>query len=141
MSWSIPRSFIRMMDPPDVIANHICRALTDSEPTVSYCPLTRPGTSNLIHLMSLATGQTIEAVVQCYKGRHFAYLKKDLADALVNCLQPFQKAYFKYRRSEGFLRITLLQGAEKAREEALKTINPIQSSLGPTLTGRSSDGL
>lgn len=126
----IPRSFIRLTESPENIAKFIRRALTDSIPEITYSPETRPGTSNLLQLMALATGQTPQAVAESYRDQQISTLKTDLAEALASHLQPFQAAYATVRRNEDFLRIVLLQGAEKAREAAASTLGLFQPQLG-----------
>ncbi|KAJ9071946.1 Tryptophan--tRNA ligase, mitochondrial [Entomophthora muscae] len=126
----LPRSLIRLTDSPESISNFIRRALTDSIDGISYSPNERPGTSNLLQLMGLLTGHNPFEVAKQYRDKQISALKTDLAKALSLHLQPFQESFATLRRNEDYLRIVLLQGAEKARQEASSTLGAFQSQLG-----------
>jgi tryptophanyl-tRNA synthetase len=59
---------VRMLDEPDVIRRKFKTAVTDSGRDVRYDPTEKPGVSNLIEILSVATGEPIPAIESRYDG-------------------------------------------------------------------------
>ena len=78
------------MDSPDVIRKKIARAVTDSIGVVNYSD-EQPGVKNLLDILIAIKGYSKEEVVSLYKGKGYADLKKDVADAIVDELAPIQE--------------------------------------------------
>src|SRR5213593_281801 len=51
-----PQGVVRMVDEPDVIRKKFKTAVTDSEKEIRHAPDAKPGISNLLEIMSVATG-------------------------------------------------------------------------------------
>ena len=51
-----------VLDEPDVIRKKFKTAVTDSGREIRYVPDEKPGVSNLIEILSVATGRAIEDV-------------------------------------------------------------------------------
>ncbi|HEY6068566.1 MAG TPA: tryptophan--tRNA ligase, partial [Gaiellaceae bacterium] len=81
---------ILMLDPPDTIRKKVKTAVTDSGTEVRYDPEEKPGVSNLIELMTVATGGTIGDVETRYDGAGYGSFKQEVGDALVELLEPIQ---------------------------------------------------
>ncbi|WP_339300106.1 tryptophan--tRNA ligase [Paenibacillus sp. FSL K6-2441] len=124
-----PGSYIALLDTPDEIRKKISRATTDSGREVRFDPATKPEISNLITIYSQCSGLTIAEVEQRYEGQMYGPFKKDLAEVVVNVLEPLQQRYREIRES-GELRSILRQGAERASEMAEKTLQDVQRLMG-----------
>ena len=78
-----PNSYILIMDPPEVIRKKISRAVTDSIGVVNYTD-EQPGVKNLLDILISIKGYTKDEVVDLYKDKGYADLKKDVDEAPSN---------------------------------------------------------
>ncbi|MGH3126281.1 MAG: tryptophan--tRNA ligase [Gaiellaceae bacterium] len=125
-----PQGVVRIVDEPDVIRNKFKTAVTDSEREVRHDPAAKPGISNLIEIMSVATGDPIVAVESRYDGAGYGDFKRDVGDAVVELLAPIQKRYADLRSDEPELRRMLAVGAEKAAEVSRPTLDTMYERMG-----------
>ena len=123
---------ILMLDPPDTIRKKVKTAVTDSGTEVRYDPDEKPGVSNLIELMTVATGGTIGDVETRYDGAGYGRFKQEVGDALVELLEPIQHRYRELRSDPGELERMLALGAAKAREASAPTLEQMYLRLGFT---------
>lgn len=119
---------ISLLDTPDKVKKKIMRAVTDSENRIYYDPENKPGLSNLISLMSVQTGQSVDEVVAQYEGKGYGALKKDLVDITVNTLKGIQDRYYALPEEE--IRAVLAEGAQRANTIAEKTLRRVQEKMG-----------
>src|SRR5881397_2148564 len=63
-----PQGVVRIADPPDVIRKKFKTAVTDSGTDVRHAPDEKPGISNLLEVMSVATGEGIQDLEARYDG-------------------------------------------------------------------------
>lgn len=124
-----PNGFILIMDPPEVIRKKISRAVTDSIGVVKYCD-EQPGVKNLITILSTITGESIEAIEMKYEGQGYAQFKKDVAEAIVNELEPIQIKVKELLANKEYLESIYKAGAEKANYVARKTLSKMQKKIG-----------
>jgi tryptophanyl-tRNA synthetase len=127
-----PQGVIRMIDEPDVIRRKFKTAVTDSGREVQHDPKNKPGVSNLIEIMSVATGESIADIESRYDGSGYGPFKSDVADAVVALLDPIRQRYEELRADEGSLRKLLSIGAEKAREQSAGTLEQMYERMGFT---------
>ncbi len=120
---------IRMMDDPDVIRRKLKTAVTDSGSEVRRAE-DKPGVSNLIDILSVATGETPEQIESRYDGAGYGQLKSDVAEAVITVLEPIQERYRALRADETELRRLLAHGAEKARVTAAPLLEQIYERMG-----------
>jgi tryptophanyl-tRNA synthetase len=125
-----PQGTVLVLDPPDVIRRKLKTAVTDSEREVRYAPDEKPGVSNLVEILSVATGRPIPEVEASYDGRGYGDLKTDVGEALVELFAPVQARYAELRADEDELRRLLRIGAEKARETAAPTLAAMYERMG-----------
>ena len=85
-SAGAPQGVVRMIDPPDVIRKKFKTAVTDSGREVVHDPEAKPGVSNLIEIMSVATGAAIPEIEARYDGAGYGPFKDDVAEAVVELL-------------------------------------------------------
>ncbi|MBA2298439.1 MAG: tryptophan--tRNA ligase [Actinobacteria bacterium] len=110
------QGIVRMIDEPDVVRKKFKSAVTDSEREVRHEPVQKPGISNLLEIMSVATGESVPALEGRYDGTGYGQFKTDVGEAVIELLSPIQERYAALREDEGELRRLLALGAEKARE-------------------------
>ena len=121
---------VLMLDPPDVIRKKFRSAVTDSGTDVRHAPDEKPGVSNLIEIMSVATGESFADIESRYDGSGYGTFKADVAEAVVDLLRPIQSRYEEIRSDEPELRRLLGVGAEKARAASAPTLEAIYERMG-----------
>jgi tryptophanyl-tRNA synthetase len=121
---------ILMLDPPATIQKKVKSAVTDSGADVRYDPDEKPGVSNLIELLTVVTGESIQDVERRYDGAGYGQFKSDVADAIVEVLTPIQERYRELRGDVPELQRLLKLGAEKARASSAPTLALIYERLG-----------
>ncbi len=121
---------VLVLDPPDVIRRKFKTAVTDSGREIAYDPESKPGVSNLIEILSVATGKPIQEVEAAYDGSGYGDLKGDVAEAVVELFRPMQERYTALRSDEGELRRRLAVGADKARETSAPTLEQMYERMG-----------
>ena len=121
---------VLMLDPPDAVRKKVRSAVTDSGTDVRYDPDGKPGISNLIELMTVVTGDSVQDVEARYDGSGYGQFKNDVADAIVELLGPIQQRYREIRSDVGELQRLLDVGAEKARAESAPTLHQMYKRLG-----------
>lgn len=128
-SDSNTKSFISLLDPPNIVAKKIKSAVTDSDGIVKYDKENKPGISNLLSIYSIFTGKTIAELETMYEGKGYGDFKSDLADVMVEFITPFQEKYEYYMNSDELDRI-LDEGAEKARRKSFKMLKKMENAMG-----------
>src|SRR3954454_22880968 len=125
-----PQGTVLIADPPDVVRKKIKSAVTDSGRDVRHDREEKPGVSNLIEIMSVATGESFDAIEARYDGQGYGPFKNDVADAVVALLDPIRKRYDELRADEGELRRLLAVGADKARKASAPTLAAMYERMG-----------
>jgi tryptophanyl-tRNA synthetase len=121
---------VLILDPPDLIRRKFKTAVTDSGRDVRYAPDEKPGVSNLIEILSVASGRSIGEIESSYDGRGYGDLKADVGDAVVELFRPVQERYAELRADEGELRRLLRVGADKARATSAPTLEQMYERMG-----------
>ena len=122
-------SFIALLDPPDVIARKLKRAVTDSDGEIRFAE-EKPGVSNLLTIYSAVTGKTVAESEKEFAGQGYGTLKQAVADAVIAELEPLQKRYAEVRGDKAFLEGVMTENAEKAFCAARKTLSKVQRKIG-----------
>jgi tryptophanyl-tRNA synthetase len=125
-----PLGTLLITDPPETIRRKVKSAVTDSGSDVQYEPEQKPGISNLLEIMSVATGEAIPALEGRYDSGGYGQFKSDVAEAVVTLLDPIRARYEELRADEPELRALLGQGADKAREAAEPTLEQMYERMG-----------
>jgi tryptophanyl-tRNA synthetase len=116
-----PQGTVGLLDPPDTIRRKVRSAVTDSGSDVVRSP-DKPGITNLIDIMSVATGSPPEEIEARYNGQGYGAFKEDAAEAVVALLDPIRLRYGELRGDPGALQSTLAKGAAKAEAIAEETL-------------------
>jgi tryptophanyl-tRNA synthetase len=122
---------VLIIDPPDVIRKKIMSAVTDTGREVRRAP-DKPGITNLIDMMSVATGADPADIEREYEGLGYGRFKADVAEALTACLTPIQQRFQEVRADQAELERVLAQGARKAIETSRPTLQAMYDRMGFT---------
>jgi len=125
-----PQGVVRMIDPPDVVRKKFKTAVTDSGTEVRHDTDEKPGVSNLIEIMAVATGSSIAEVEARFDGQGYGAFKEGVAEAVVELFEPIQQRYEALRADEGELRRLLAHGAEKASTASAPTLESMYERMG-----------
>jgi tryptophanyl-tRNA synthetase len=120
---------VLVLDPPDVVRRKFKTAVTDSGRDVLRAA-DKPGISNLIDIMSVATGEPPEAIESRYDGAGYGQFKEDVGEAVVALFEPIQTRYEELRANPDELQRLLRLGADKAREESSPTLRAMYERMG-----------
>jgi tryptophanyl-tRNA synthetase len=125
---------VLMLDPPDVIRKKFKTAVTDSGREVRRAD-DKPGISNLIEIMSVATGEPMEAIEAEFADAGYGDFKSAVGEAVVELLAPIQERFHELRADEAELHRLLAMGAEKARAASTPTLAAMYERMGFTRAG------
>jgi tryptophanyl-tRNA synthetase len=120
---------VKVLDPPDVIRKKLRSAVTDSGRDVVRSE-EKPGVTNLIEIMSVATGEEPEAIEARYNGAGYGRFKEDVGEAVVALFDPIRLRYGDLRGDPDELRAILSRGAEKAHAIAAVTLEQAYDRVG-----------
>lgn len=120
---------VLILDPPDVVRKKFKTAVTDSGREVVHSP-EKPGISNLVEIMTVATGESIADIQSRYDGEGYGVFKTDVAEAVIALLEPFQRRFHELRADPGELQRLLALGADKAREASAPTLETMYERMG-----------
>ncbi|MDE5755706.1 MAG: tryptophan--tRNA ligase [Clostridia bacterium] len=125
-----PNGVISCLDPPEVIVKKFKKAVTDSDTTIAYDPENKAGISNLLGILAVATGKTIEQTVNDCQGLRYGDLKLRVADSVIEMLRPFQEEYARLINDKAYLMACAKDGAQRASEIAEKTLKRFKDAIG-----------
>lgn len=127
-----PNGYIMLLDEPKKIEKKLKRAVTDSDEQarIYFDTEEKAGVSNLLTLLSVATGKSVEELVPAYEDKMYGHLKKDTAEAVVAMIEPIQARFNEIRQDQGELERIMKLGADKASERAAKTLAAVYKAVG-----------
>ena len=127
-----PNNFIGLLEDTKKLTKKIKRAGTDSDEqaNIYFNPQEKPGVSNLLTLLSLSTGKSVDALVPEYEDKMYGHLKGDVAEAVVALLSPIQQRYTEIRQDRAYLDEVMKNGANKASERAAVTLQKVYDAVG-----------
>ncbi|MEP4890478.1 MAG: tryptophan--tRNA ligase [Aliiglaciecola sp.] len=131
-SDSNPNNFVGLLEDTKKISKKIKRAVTDSDEQarIYFDKQEKPGVSNLLSLLSCATGKSVDSLVPEYEDKMYGHLKGDVADAVVALLDPIQARFHEIRADQAYLNSVMKEGAEKASARASVMIEKVYKSVG-----------
>src|SRR5256714_14196451 len=121
---------VYIVDSPDAIRKKFKSAVTDSGREVRYDPEQKPGVSNLLEIMSVATGEPIASLEQRFADAGYGDFKAAVGESVVELLTPIRERYEAIRADERELQRLLAVGAEKARRVAEPTLQKMYDHMG-----------
>jgi tryptophanyl-tRNA synthetase len=121
---------VYVTDPPDTIRKKFRSAVTDSGREVRYETDGKPGISNLLEIMSVATGEPIATLEARFADGGYGTFKEAVGESVVELLRPMRERYEALRADERELQRLLGIGAEKARRVAEPTLEAMYDRMG-----------
>jgi tryptophanyl-tRNA synthetase len=130
MSKSVnsPLGTVLVLDDPAEVTRKIKKAVTDTENEVRYDPEAKPGVSNLLELLAVATDRTPTEAAAGFE--RYGDLKAATAEALVELLAPLQARRRELADDPGAVAALLARGAEKATGLAAATYDRAAEAVG-----------
>jgi tryptophanyl-tRNA synthetase len=131
MSKSLPAGCIFLLDDEAVILKKFKSAVTDSEREIRFDPITKPGVSNLLSIISQITGQSISQVEQDFSGKGYGDLKQKAAEVTIELLaKPFKLKTQQLLNDPSELTRLMHHGADKAKQVASETLKTVYQKIG-----------
>jgi tryptophanyl-tRNA synthetase len=130
MSKSVnsPLGTILMFDEPDAIVRKVRKAVTDTDGEVRYAPEAKPGLSNLVELLAVASDRSPPDVAASFAT--YGALKDALSEALVEMLRPLRARRAELAADPGAVTALLQLGANKAEATASVTYQRAAAAIG-----------
>jgi len=125
-----PGGCIYIMQKPDEIMRAFKRAVTDSETSVRYDVLNKPGVSNLMQIYSVASGLNFEAIEKEFDGRGYGEFKPKVGEAVVELLRPIREQAERLISDKAYLENIYKEGADKAARASAKTLRKVYKKIG-----------
>ena len=119
---------IYLLDENSVIEKKFKRAVTDSDGVVAYDRANKPGITNLLDILSAATGTPAEQLATQYS--QYGPLKKDAGDAVIALIDPIRSRYHELMNDKGELARLLKIGNQRARDVATQTLDRAHRAIG-----------
>jgi tryptophanyl-tRNA synthetase len=104
--------------------------VTDSGREVRYDRDEKPGVSNLLEIMNVATGEPIDALEKRFDGAGYGDFKEAVGESVVSLLTPIRERFETLRGDERELQRLLAVGAEKARRASEPTLDAMYDRMG-----------
>jgi tryptophanyl-tRNA synthetase len=118
-----------IVDEPRTITKKVKSAVTDTGREV-LARADKPGITNLLTILSVATGRDVPELEAAYEGKGYGDFKGDVAEAVVEMLAPVRERYDELLANPGHLDAVLARGAARAREVALPTMAAVRERIG-----------
>jgi tryptophanyl-tRNA synthetase len=123
---------IYLSDSPKEIEKKVKKALTDAGPTQPHS--VKP--DYIENLFTILRVVSTPEVVQHYEDKwnsceiRYGDLKKQLAEDIIKVTLPIRERILEIEKDDAYLRQVTLEGAEKARESASRTITDVREIVG-----------
>jgi tryptophanyl-tRNA synthetase len=130
MSKSIGGSgTIWILDEPAALTKKVKSAVTDTGREVRAAE-DKPGISNLLTILSVATGKAVPELEAAYGGKGYGDFKADVAEAVVELFAPVRERYAELIADPAYLDQVLREGAATARAVAVTTMTTVRERIG-----------
>jgi tryptophanyl-tRNA synthetase len=120
---------VRVLDDPDTIRRKVRSAVTDSGREIRRGD-DKPGITNLIDVLAVATGKTPGEIEVEYEHTGYGQFKADVGEAVVEMVAPVRERYLELRADESELLRLLRVGADRAREASAPTLAAVYERMG-----------
>lgn len=124
-----PKGVIRLLDDIDSVRKKIMGATTDSETSIRYDVVNKPGISNLINIYSVLTGNSIDKIEKEFENQNYGAFKKEVANVVCDEVKKIQDRYNEIINGEE-LEVVLDTGIEKTRKQAMKKYELMKERIG-----------
>jgi tryptophanyl-tRNA synthetase len=104
-------------------------AVTDSRREIRF-DASRPGLYNLLAIYQLFTGFSTSVIEARFEGKGYAEFKRELAEVIIESLQPLQLRYHALIAEADYIDSVLAEGASRVRPIAEKTLAIVEEKIG-----------
>jgi tryptophanyl-tRNA synthetase len=118
-----------VLDDPKTLTKKIKSAVTDTGREVRAAD-DKPGISNLLTILSVATGKAVAELESAYDGKGYGDFKSDVAEAVIEMFAPVRERYAGLIADTSYLDDVLAQGAQRARSVAVRTMATVRERIG-----------
>ena len=119
---------IFLTDSPADIEKKFKRAVTDSDNVVAYDREKKPGVSNLLDILSVASGTPVATLVGQYT--QYGKLKTETGAAVIAMIEPIRSRYLELKNDPAELSRLLRIGADRAPAVAGSTLARAYRAIG-----------
>ncbi len=123
------KSYVAILDEPDIIRQKIMSAMTETEPVISFAN-SGPAVKSLLTIYQAFSEQEPADIEKSFAGKGYKEFKEALTELVIEKLEPLQQKYNEVRTDEEKLHQTLKEGAEKASLRANKTLLEVKKKMG-----------
>jgi tryptophanyl-tRNA synthetase len=120
---------VRILDEPDAIRRKFKTAVTDSGREIRRGE-GKEGITNLIDILSVATGETPEQIETRFDGQGYGTFKEEVGEAVVALLSPIASRYREVRHDPAELQRLLRVGADRARAASAPKLREMYERMG-----------
>ncbi len=120
---------IWVLDDPKTLTKKVKSAVTDAGREV-VARDDKPGITNLLTILSVATGKAVPELEAAYDGKGYGDFKGDVAEAVVELFAPIRARYADLVADPSYLDEVLATGAAQAREVAVATMAAVRERVG-----------
>ena len=120
-----------LLDPPDVVARKIARAVTDSDTgpdAVRHDRVSKPGVSNLLEIVAACTGGTPDDAAAGVTA--YGQLKKVATEAVLSVLEPLQARYAALAADPAHVDRVYAAGEARCRAETAPVLAAARAAIG-----------
>ncbi len=125
-----PGGCIYIMQKPEDIMRAFKRAVTDSDSSIKYDPVNKPGISNLMSIYATAAGKTFAAIEREFDGCGYGVFKSAVGEAVVSMLKPIRQEAERILADKAYLESVYRTAAERALHTAAKTLRKVYKKIG-----------
>ena len=125
-----PKGLINLMDDSSVIVKKIKGAVTDTDGEIRFDREAKPGVSNLLGIHSAISGRSIDSIVEEFAGQGYGALKGEVADVVVNAIEPIRERTLELLSDQHELDRLLSEGADRANAQAEETLAKVYEAIG-----------
>jgi tryptophanyl-tRNA synthetase len=124
------KGLIWLMDDPARTAKKVRSAVTDTDTEVRFDADAKPGVSNLLVIHSVLSGTPVADLERRFEGHGYGDLKKEVAEVVVEAVTPFRERMTELLDDPAELDQILADGADRAREVAMATMERVRDRVG-----------
>jgi tryptophanyl-tRNA synthetase len=118
-----------VLDEPAALTKKVKSAVTDTGREVRAAE-DKPGITNLLTILSVATGKAVPELEAAYDGKGYGDFKGDVAEAVVELFAPMRARYAELIADPAYLDTVLADGAATAGAVATTTMATVRERIG-----------
>ncbi len=125
-----PKGLVNIMDDSSVITKKIKSAVTDLDGEIRFDREAKPGVSNLLGIHSAISGESIASLEARFEGAGYGALKGEVIEVVLGRIEPIRNRAEDLLSDPAELDRLLAKGADKANEQAEKTLALVYDKIG-----------